>query len=96
MRETHKSLNHLVHHIESQSINYVIYALPQTLIAQLQSDDGKGKSELFPFVQKSEKMPGSVIVLLRDRDAASEIPQDIQDIGYVDFGEPEKLLLLPL
>lgn len=89
VRETHKSLNHLVHHIESQSVEYVIYVPSQTLMTQFQLDDDKGKSEVFPFIQKASKNPGSVIFLLMDRDATIEITQDVQDIGYVCFGEAE-------
>lgn len=88
-REDYKSLNHLVHKIESQPIDYVLYVPSVSLIDALQAGDSQGKLEIFPFIQKYSKDPGSVIFLLREKDTVKNLPQEIQDAGYVDFTQQE-------
>lgn len=88
-RENHKSVTQLIHNLESQQIDSIIYSVSEALIAQLQACDSKAKLEIAQLTQRAAQKQGSVIFLLEDREATTEIPQELSDIGYVDFGVQE-------
>lgn len=89
VRNNYKSLNHLIHNLKSQTLDYVIYIAPPRLLEQLRAGDSKGKLEIFPFIQKVSQNPGSVIFLLNYGNASTELPSEIQDVGYVRLEEQE-------
>jgi tetratricopeptide (TPR) repeat protein/DNA-binding CsgD family transcriptional regulator len=86
IREDYKSSNDLIYSIEPQPSDYILYAPPETFVAQLQDSKSEWESEIFPFIQTSSKYVGKLIFLLNERDASIDLPQEIQDAGYIDFG----------
>lgn len=92
-RENYRSLNHLIHNLESQVLDCTIYMVSAKLLEQFRSDESKGKQEIFPFIQKASQNPGSVIFLLNQENAITGLPSEIQNAGYVNFEEQEDYYL---
>ncbi|MBW8310047.1 MAG: tetratricopeptide repeat protein [Candidatus Paracaedibacteraceae bacterium] len=93
-RENYKSIHHLVHKIESYPIHYVLYVPSSSLVKALQADTTQEELEILPFLQKHSQNPGSVIVLLQDQKMIESLPQEIQDIGYLDCTKEDNVYFL--
>jgi tetratricopeptide (TPR) repeat protein/DNA-binding CsgD family transcriptional regulator len=93
VREGYKSLNHLVHKIESDPGDYVLYVPSFSLIDSLQAGHDRGTLETFPFVQKHFQKPGSVIFILKSEGMTGSLPKEIKDVGYIDFTQEEHYYL---
>jgi Tfp pilus assembly protein PilF len=89
VKESRQSLDRLIHNIKYQTVDYVIYIFPETLVTRLQRVDSKRKLEDFSFVQRLQKNPRSVIFLLRDRNYSDRLPQEIQEAGCIYFDGQE-------
>lgn len=84
-REDYKSINHLIHKIESQTVGHILCIPSFSLISALHTGNNKAKLETFPFVQKSSKKVVSVIFILREGDTTETIPKEIQEVEYIDM-----------
>lgn len=84
VRESYKTLNSLIQAVDTQGADCIIYVIPQSLLKEFQASKIKENLELFPFIQKSNQKPGSVLFLLSIADSALEIPLEIQNVGYVN------------
>ncbi|MBX9804986.1 MAG: LuxR C-terminal-related transcriptional regulator [Alphaproteobacteria bacterium] len=84
--DKHKSLPQLIHHITAQEVESIIYIISRPLLEKMKEPDNQSKLEMAELTQKLAQNNTRVIFVLERDDISLEIPQEIRDAGYVDFG----------
>lgn len=83
-RGTCKPITPFKHNQQAYQNNYVIYIIDELFLNQLQENEEKAKSEISNFIQKHAHNIKNILFLLNKKEDSTDLPQEIQDIGYIN------------
>jgi tetratricopeptide (TPR) repeat protein/DNA-binding CsgD family transcriptional regulator len=86
LKGDHKSLNHLIHHVNSQAVNSLIYLTSETFLTKLKVGDPQTKLEVEALTKKMDQNNRKTLFVLQSDEALPAIPQEIKAVGYIDIG----------
>ncbi|WP_420887389.1 tetratricopeptide repeat protein [Candidatus Paracaedibacter symbiosus] len=84
-----KSIPPFKYNQEAKQADCIIYFLDEPFLIQLQENEEKAQLEISNFIQEQDPNTNNVLFLLNTTEDSTLIPQQIQEIEYINFGDYE-------
>jgi DNA-binding CsgD family transcriptional regulator/tetratricopeptide (TPR) repeat protein len=89
-KENYKTIDHFIHYVKTKRIDYVLYLLPKSLIANSQVPDDKTSLKVSQFILKASQNLNFITLLLPDKEASINAPQEMIEIDSINFEKQEQ------